>query len=419
MKPNSKLPLILIFITLLIDVIGIGIIIPILPKLLKELGAGDLSEASMTGGWIMVAFALPQFIFSPIMGGLSDRFGRRPVLIISLLGLGIDYVIHAVAPTVSILFAGRVLAGICGASFTTASSYIADISTPEKRAQNFGLIGMAFGFGFILGPVFGGLAGSASARLPFWISACLSLANALLCFFLLPESLDKANRRPFEWKRANPVGSFKQMKNYPMVSKLMLPLFLLYLASHAVQSNWSFYTKEKFNWDEKMIGYSLGMVGIMVAIVQGGLIRIILPKLGNEKSILGGFLLYCLGMIGFGIADQSWMMFAITVIYCLSGISGPAIQGEMSQSVPPNAQGELSGAMTALMSLSTIIGPPLMNGIFSHFTDKSKAYYFPGAAMFFGAFLTAVSFVVVYSIYRNKARLLKTVPATESLVGEE
>lgn len=395
-----KRSLLLIFITLLIDVIGIGIIVPVIPRLLGELGNYTVSEASGIGAWMIVAFALPQFLFSPIFGGLSDAFGRRPVIILSLVGLGVDFVIHAVAPTIAILFIGRILAGICGASFTTGSSYIADISTPEKRAQNFGLIGVAFGLGFIIGPLIGGLVGNENVRMPFWIAASLSFINAMLCLFALPESLKKEHRRPFDLKRANPLGTLKQMQKYPEVLRLMVPLFLVYIASHAVQSNWSFYTKYKFHWDERTIGISLGVVGVMVSIVQGGLIRVIVPKLGNRKSIEYGFLLYGLGMLLFALASQTWMMFAFTAVYCLGGIAGPALQGEMSKAVPANAQGELSGGMTSLMSIASIFGPLIMNSLFEVCSGKNAVIELPGASMILGAILIMISYFFVWRSYK-------------------
>jgi DHA1 family tetracycline resistance protein-like MFS transporter len=330
-------------------------------------------------------------------------YGRRPIIILSLLGLGVDFVIHAVAPTISILFIGRILAGICGASFTTATSYIADISTPEKRAQNFGLIGMAFGLGFILGPMIGGLVGNENVRMPFWIAACLSFLNAILCLMALPESLNKEHRRSFDIKRANPLGTLRQMRKYPAVLRMMVPLFLIYIAAHAVQSNWSFYTKYKFKWDERTIGLSLTMVGLMIAIVQGGLIRVIVPKLGNRKSIEYGFLLYALGMLLFALADKTWMMFAVTIVYCLGGIAGPALQGEMSKAVPANAQGELSGGMTALMSISSVFGPLIMNSIFAVFSGKKAIIELPGAPMMLGALLILISYVLVWRSYRLKS----------------
>nr|QBB78491.1 hypothetical protein [uncultured organism] len=408
---SSKRPLTLIFITLLIDVIGFGIIIPIIPTLLQTLGNYTLSEASSMGAWMIFAFAFPQFLFSPVMGGLSDRFGRRPIILISLFGLGLDYVFHAVAPSIAMLFIGRVIAGICGASFTTASSYIADISAPEKRAQNFGLIGVAFGVGFILGPVIGGLTGDQwGPRAPFWVAAGLSMLNGLLCLFFLPESLPKENRRKFEWKRANPIGTLLHLRKYHVVLKLMIPMFLLYLASHAVQSNWPYYTQYKFGWDEKMVGISLGVVGLMIAIVQGGLIRVIVPKLGNERSIELGFFLYFLGMLLFALANQTWMMFAFTVVYCLGGIAGPALQSSMSLAVPPNEQGELSGGMTSIMSITAIIGPLIMNNIFAAFSGEKAVYELPGAPMLLGAFLILVAAIMVFFIFRSRKELSPEAP---------
>lgn len=401
LKNTSPYALTLIFLTLLIDVIGFGIIIPIIPGLLADMGGYTISEASAIGAWMVFAFAFPQFLFAPLMGNLSDRYGRRPILLISLFGLGLDYVFHAVVQTIPLLFIGRFIAGMCGASFTTASSYIADISPPEKRAQNFGLIGVAFGVGFILGPVIGGLAAELGQRAPFWVAASLSLINGLLCFFLLPESLDVSKRRPFEWKRANPVGTLLHLKKYHTVLQLLVPLFLLYLASHAVQSNWPYYTKYKFGWDEKMIGISLGVVGLMVAIVQGGLIRVVVPKLGNRRSIETGFFLYFLGMLLFALADKSWMMFAFTTVYCLGGICGPALQGEMSLAVPADEQGELSGGMTSIMSITAIIGPLIMNNLFAAFSGKNAVLELPGAPMLLGALMIFIAFVWVWSAYKK------------------
>ena len=247
-----------IFITLLIDVTGFGIIIPVMPKLISELIGGSLSDASRYGGWMMFAYSITQFLFAPILGNLSDRYGRRPVLLASLFGFGIDYLFLAVAPTIGWLFVGRIIAGITGASFTTAQAYIADVSTPEKRAQNFGLVGAAFGVGFIIGPVIGGLLGQYGARIPFYAAAVLALLNWLYGYFILPESLKPENRRKFEWKRASPTGSLMQLNKYPLVAGLMGSFVCIYLAAHSVQSTWTYYTMLKFKWDERMVGYSLG-----------------------------------------------------------------------------------------------------------------------------------------------------------------
>ncbi|MEQ9591480.1 MAG: TCR/Tet family MFS transporter, partial [Cyclobacteriaceae bacterium] len=383
-----------IFVTLLIDVTGFGIIIPVMPKLIQELTGGTLAQASSYGGWLLFAYAIMQFVCAPIVGNLSDRFGRRPILLASLFGFGVDYLLMAFAPTLAWLFLGRIVAGIMGASFTTASAYIADISTPEKRAQNFGLIGAAFGLGFIIGPLIGGLIGAYGTRLPFLVTAGLSMVNWLYGFFILPESLAKENRRKFEWRRANPVGSLISLKRFPIITGLIASLVLVYVSAHAVQTNWSYYTIEKFDWDERMIGISLTVVGLVFAIVQGGLIRIIIPKLGNERSVYVGLSLYAIGYFLYAFSTQSWMMFAVTIPYCLGAIAGPAIQGIISNQVPSNEQGELQGALTSLMSVSSIVGPLLMTQIFYFFTRVEAPIYLPGAPMILGGVLTVISAVL-------------------------
>lgn len=380
-----------IFITILLDVIGFGIIIPVLPKLIQSLTGENLSAAAKYGSWLSFSFAIMQFLFSPILGGLSDKLGRRPVLLFALLGLGIDYMFQAWAPTIMWLFAGRIIAGIAGASFTTATAYIADISTPEKRAQNFGMVGAAFGLGFIIGPVLGGICSQWGVRVPFMVAAVCSLINVIYGYFVLPESLLKENRRAFDWKRANPIGSLSHLKKYPIVSGLVVSFFLIYIAGQSVQSVWTYYTMLKFNWDEKMVGYSLGVVGLLVAIVQGGLIRYTIPKLGARTSVYTGLALYVAGLLFFAFAGQGWMMFVFLIPYCLGGIAGPALQGIISNQVPPNEQGELQGALTSLMSVSAILGPVIMNNLFAWFTASSAPVYFPGISFTTGALLMVVA----------------------------
>ena len=398
---NPKSALTFIFITLLIDVIGIGIIIPVIPGLIMELTGSSISEASTYGGFLLFVYAFFQFIFAPILGGLSDRFGRRPVLLASLVGFGLDYLVLAMAPTWGWLVIGRVIAGILGASFTTASAYIADVSTPEKRSQNFGLIGAAFGLGFIIGPVLGGLLGEYGTRVPFYAAAILSVINAVYGFFILPESLPVEDRRPFEWKRANPLGNFKQFKTSSIISGLAIALFFVYIAGHAVHSTWTFFTMYRFEWDEQMVGYSLGLVGILSAIVQGGLIRWFIPKFGQKVSIYTGLGLYGLGLILFSFATQGWMMMVFLIPYCLGGISGPALQGIMSAQVKSNEQGELQGAMTSLMSLTSIIGPPLMTGIFAYFTSPDASMQFSGAPMVLAAFLCLIGWWISFRTLKS------------------
>lgn len=394
MKTTRQAAIGFIFVTILIDTIGFGLIIPVLPNLIMELSHTATSQAARIGGWLLFAFAAVQFLFAPILGGLSDQYGRRPILLGSLFGFGLDYLLLSWAPTLGWLFLGRIVAGALGASFTTAGAYIADISTPEKRGQNFGMIGAAFGLGFIMGPGLGGLLGSFGPRVPFLAAAGLSLLNWLYGYFILPESLKPENRRPFEWKRANPVGSLLNLKRYPVVLGLVTSLVLIYIAAHAVQSNWSYYVIEKFNWSSAMIGASLAAVGLLVALVQGGLIRIIIPAWGQKTSLFVGLGLYSLGLFLFGFATEDWMMFAFLIPYCLGGIAGPAIQGIISTQVPANAQGELQGALTSLMSVTSIVGPLFMAQLFGAFTDDQAMYYFPGAPMVAGGVLTLISLVL-------------------------
>jgi MFS transporter, DHA1 family, tetracycline resistance protein len=405
MAPTRKAAIGFIFITLLIDITGLGLIIPVVPKLIQELSGGNISQASEYGGWLTFTFAIMQFLFSPVLGGLSDQYGRRPVLLFALLGFALDYLFLSFAPSLAWLFIGRAIAGITGASITTATAYIADISTNENRAQNFGMIGAAFGLGFIIGPVIGGLLGSLGARVPFMVAAGLTFINFLYGYFVLPESLAKENRRHFQWSRANPVGSLKQLQKYPALSGLVMSFILIYLASHAVQSNWSFFSIEKFGWSEKMIGISLGVVGVLVSLVQGLLIRFINPRLGNEKSVYTGLLLYSTGLFLFAFASQSWMMFVFLIPYCLGGIAGPAIQSIMSSSVPANEQGELQGALTGLISLTSIAGPPMMTGLFAYFTKPSAPFHFSGAAFLLGAVLMLASAGIAYHTLHVKVKI--------------
>ncbi len=391
-----------IFITLLIDVIGFGIIIPVLPKLIMHLTGADLAEAAQLGGWLGFTYLFMQFLFAPVFGGLSDQYGRRPILLFSLFGFGIDYIFQAFAPTIAWLFLGRVLAGILGSSFTTGAAYIADISTPETRSQNFGLIGAAFGLGFIIGPAIGGLLGQYGPRAPFLVAAGLALVNWLYGLLILPESLDAAHRRKFDWKRANPVGTLAHLRKYPVISGLLVSLLLLYIAAQSVQGAWPYYTMEKFKWDERMVGISLSVVGFITAIVQAVLIRILIPKLGQTRAVYVGLSLYALGFLLFAFASQSWMMFVFLIPYCLGGIAGPALQGIISTQVPANEQGELQGGMTSLMTVSSFIGIPLVTGIFAYFTKPGNPVYFPGAAMLTSAFLTVISTALAYRSLKLK-----------------
>jgi MFS transporter, DHA1 family, tetracycline resistance protein len=417
MQTSKKAAMGFIFITLLIDVMGFGLIIPVLVDLISKLKGIPANEASIYGGYLLTAFATTQFLFSPIIGNLSDRYGRRPVLLFSLFGFGIDYFVLALAPAYGWLFVGRVIAGITGASFTTASAYIADISPdPTTRAKNFGLIGAAFGLGFILGPLLGWALSGWGLRAPFYGAAILCLLNCLYGYFLLPESLAKENRRPFEWRRANPFGSLKFLTRHPEIGNLAFSFFLIYLAAQSVQSNWTFFTKFRFNWSDGMIYMSLALVGILIGGVQGGLTRVVNPKLGNERSIYLGLCLYTIGLVLFAFASQTWMMFVFLVPYCLGGICGPSLQAIISGHVQPNHQGELQGALTGIMSLTTILGPFIMNGSFAYFTSSKAPFYFPGIHFMIGAVCMLMSVIIAHHVLsrekKNPSRAPAQPPAT-------
>lgn len=401
-KPRRPAALGFIFITVFIDTLGLGVIIPVLPKLLETLGHFDISMATQINGYLTFAYALMQFIFSSVLGNLSDRYGRRPVLLLSLVGFGIDYAVMAFAPTVFWLFVGRIIAGIAGASTTTATAYIADVSTGDKRAANFGIIGAATGLGFIMGIALGGYLGEVGLKIPFIAAAGLALLNALYGYFVLPESLAPENRRPFSWKRANPIGTLRRLGTYPGVSGLISAFFLVYIASKAVESVLAFFLIEKFKWSMSSIS-SLGIfIGVLLIGIQGGLIRIIIPKLGQEKSIVAGLLFYAAGLVLISFANQGWLMYVYMIPYCLGGISGPALQGFITGHVSASEQGELQGGLNGLVSIATVIGPLLMSTLFAHFTNpKTSSIYFPGAPYLLGAILMLISTVIAVRSFRK------------------
>lgn len=406
MSTKRNPAIIFIFITIVIDVLGIGIIVPVIPKILLELTGKGLSEASKYSGFLMSSYAIMQFIFSPIIGGLSDKYGRRPVILASLFGFFLDYMILVFAPTLVWLFAARLIAGITGASFTTATAYIADISTDENRSKNFGMVGAAFGLGFIIGPPIGGILGDIGTRVPFMFAAGLTLVNALYGYFVLPESLAKENRREFDWKRANPVGSLKNIARYPALLGLIGALFFLQIAGQAHPSTWSYFTMKEFNWTLKEVGYSLAFVGLMVAIVQGGLNRVINPKLGDRNSVIIGLLFYGVGFMLFAFATKGWMMYIFMVPFGLGGIAGPALQSLITKQVAPNEQGELQGGITSMQSVTTIIGPLFASNLFSYFSAEDAPIFFPGAAFFMAGLVTFLALgIALKSFPRNKETL--------------
>jgi DHA1 family tetracycline resistance protein-like MFS transporter len=394
-----------IFVTVLLDVAGFGIVIPVTPELIMELTGTDMSGAARYGGWLLFVYALMQFVFAPIMGNLSDAYGRRPVLLIAMATFSLDYILMGLAPTIFWLFVGRIFAGISGATHSPANAFIADVSAPEDRAKNFGLLGAAFGLGFIVGPVLGGFLGEFGPRVPFFAAAGLAFANATWGFFFLPESLPREGRRPFRMRRANPLGALGQMRRYPVVIGLFAAMVLFQLAHDANPAVWTYYTMFKFDWTERDVGLSLGAVGFMIAIVQGMLIRSILPWLGERRTVYAGLTLIAIGFLGFAVATETWMMYAFMVPFALGGVATPALRGIMANQVPPDSQGELQGAITSLISLTAIAAPLIMTNLFFVFSAEDAGFKFPGAPFLAAGVLALSSAVVVRSVMtRARAR---------------
>ncbi|MCY4397850.1 MAG: TCR/Tet family MFS transporter [Gemmatimonadetes bacterium] len=394
--------MIFILITVFIDVLGIGIIIPILPELIKEFAGGSTTVAGRWFGVLAATYAVTQFFFAPILGALSDRVGRRPVILISLFGLGVDYIIMGFAPSLGWLFAGRLLAGVMGASITTANAYIADVSKPENRARNFGLIGVAFGLGFIFGPALGGILGGIDLRLPFFAAAGLALVNWLYGFFVLPESLPPENRDEFRWAKANPVGSVAVLRSYPLVAGLATSFIFIILAQRGLETVWVLYTGHKFGWDARANGLSLALVGIMATIVQGGLVQPVIKRFGERRAILGGLVIAVITYLGYGMATAGWMLLAFIVFGSIGGVAGPAIQGLVAGTVAPHDQGKVQGAIQSLMSLTAIVAPLLFTaGLFSYFTSEAAPVELPGAPFLLGAVMYAAAFLFLRRLFRK------------------
>lgn len=373
--------------TLLLDTIGFGLIIPVLPSLLVELTGKPVNEAVLDGGWLGFVYAVMQFFFAPILGGLSDRYGRRPVLLFAIAALGIDYVIMGFAGTLGLLFVGRAIAGMAGASFTPAYAYVADISPPERRAQNFGIVGAMFGTGFILGPALGGLLGGLGSRAPFFVAAGLAAINLVWGYFALPESLPAERRRSFEWRRANPLGTLVQMARLPVVPWLLFALFLWMLGHQVMPTTWAYYTKFRFGWNEAMIGASLALAGLVMATSQATLVRVFVPRIGERRAAMTGISVGVVGYVGFALAAKGWMMFAWLPTWFLAAMVMPTTNGLLSRHVPADAQGELQGAVACLFSVSSIAGPPLMTQLFAGFTAANARFQVPGAAFLASAAL--------------------------------
>ncbi len=428
-KPAGKSALFFIFITILLNMIGFGVIMPVMPKLIMEVTGEGVAHAARWGGYLSVVYATMQFFMMPIIGGLSDRFGRRPILLTSLAAYSFDFFVMAIAPTIGLILIARMFAGAFAATFSTANAYIADITPPEKRAANFGLVGAAFGVGFIIGPGIGGFLGEHfGPRAPFFFVAATGALNFLFGFFVLPETLKVENRRKFEWRRANALGNFKQFAQYPIVLPIAAVLFFSQLAHWTYPSIWSYYAIEKFSWSEAMIGASLMFMGLMSGLVQGGLTRVAIPKLGERRAALIGMCVTATAYFCFALADKGWMIFAILTFSAIGGLAQPALQGIMSRTIPANAQGELQGAIAALNSLTMVISPWLMTQLFSAFSSpgepfslfgitvlpKGAPFYFPGAPLVFACLLEILAIALLFQAFKRIRR-----PRDESDKTEE
>ena len=387
-----RLPLIFILITVMLDAMGIGLIVPVMPDLIQEVGGGTLAEAALWGGVLSTSFAVMQFLFGPI--NLSDRFGRRRVLLVSLVVMSLDYIVMAVAGSIWLLLAGRLVGGITAATGATANAYVADISAPGEKAANFGLIGAAFGAGFVLGPLIGGVLGEFGTRAPFYAAAALSALNAVFGWLVLTETVTDRTRRPFEWRRANPFGAFRHLARLPGLAPLLVVFFLYQLAFYVYPAVWSYFTAERFGWGPQMIGLSLGLFGVMLAVVQGGLIRMILRRWGERLTVIYGhvFDLAAFGAIAF--VTSGTLMLILTPLAALGAVITPALQGIMSRMADDDAQGELQGVLTSVNALATIIAPMLMTGVFAAFTGPGAPVYLPGAPFLVSFVLIAVGLAV-------------------------
>jgi DHA1 family tetracycline resistance protein-like MFS transporter len=400
-KTRHRAGMAFILVTLFLDVLGIGIIVPVLPQLVTDMLGGDASRAASYYGLLAGSYALMQFLFAPLLGNLSDRVGRRPVLLVSLFGFGVNYLILGFAPSLAWLFAARVLSGITGASITTANAYIADVSEPANRARNFGLVGAAFGVGFIFGPAIGGILGHFGPRVPFFASAIIVLINWIYGFFVLPESLPRERRRAFSLRQANPLGGLLRLRRFPMIAGLALAFVFVALAQRGLESIWVLYTRYRYGWHELENGLTLALVGLMVGVVQGYLVRHVVRRIGERRTVELGLVLASVGFVLYGLASEGWMLIAVIAFASLGGIAGPAIQSLVTGAAPPDAQGAVQGMLTSLLSLTSIVAPVASTQLFAAFTGEGAAVELPGAPFFAGAVCMMLALVTALRAFRR------------------
>jgi len=409
---TSRAALTFVLLTVFIDSVGFGIIIPSLPTVIMQLTGETVSTAADWSGYLMALYALLQFFLAPVFGNLSDRFGRRPLLLMSLFAFGVDFLLTGLATTMTWLFVGRAFAGVFGASFAAANAYIGDISDDTNRAKHFGFIGAAWGSGFTLGPVIGGfVAEHFGIRAPFFVAAALALANVAFGLFALPESLPPDRRRQFEWKRANPFGAFKSLAHLPTVTGLLFAVFLYQVAHDSLPAVWMFFTQLKFGWGPAEVGWSLTFVGVMTVLVMGGLTGAVVPRLGERRSIMLGFVLMTAGFLAYALVPQGWMIYPAIAIGSLGGIANPAMQSVMSRQVGPSSQGELQGALASLASVAAILSPIFMTQLFSYYSSADAPVVFPGAPyLVSGVFVFACVLIAMRAVPVTEATANRTSP---------
>ena len=388
-EPNRRAAVPFILITVLLDTLGVGLIIPVGPRLVASFLHNDSESAARWFGVLMSLYSVMQFVFAPILGGLSDRFGRRAVILMSLAGAATSYLASGLAPALWWLFVGRTVAGITGASFSAANAYIADITPPDRRAASFGAVGAVFGLGFILGPLLGGFLGDYGLRIPYFVGAALNFLNLLYGFFVLPESLSKENRRPFNLARANPVGSLGHLRKHPLVMRLTGTLVCSFLAQFVLQSTWALYSQARYGWTFKQVGFSFMAVGLSMALVQGLLVRAIMPVLREKRALVLGLAFGATGYALIGLASRGWMLYAFIPMLALGGIAGPAVQAIITREVGPREQGELQGALNSLQGLTAIVGPIIGTSLLAQFGTDASIVHLPGAPFFAACFFSA------------------------------
>jgi DHA1 family tetracycline resistance protein-like MFS transporter len=392
-----------ILITVMFDFLAFGIIAPVLPNLIAQFEGGDLARATKILGYFAFWWSTMQFFFSPILGAWSDRFGRRPIILISCLGLGLDYIFMAMAPSLSWLFVGRLISGITASNISTAFAYVTDVTAPEKRAKQFGMLGAAFGLGFVVGPAFGGFLGHYSLRAPFWAAAALSLANFLYGMFVLPESLPKERRATSAWRMANPLGSLKLLRSHPELAGLSAAMTMFYLAHNALPSVFVFYAEYRYGWNEQSVGYALTLVGICAALVSGGLVGPYVKRFGERRSLISGLIYGVLGFAGLALAFRGSLFLASIPFIALWGVAGPSMQSLMSRRVDPSSQGKLQGAINSLRGITGMVGPVLFTQVFAFAIAKNSPRQVAGAPYFLAAALLGVSLVIAILVTRGSA----------------